>query len=110
MSQVKATRAVPMQVLSLGLPRTGTCSMQAALAILGVNHTYHGFDTFDHPEDWEYWERATDAKWFGVGRPFGRDEYDEFLAHCAGITDIPSFFAEDLVAAYPEVCFNFGFF
>lgn len=109
MSEVKATRTVPLQVLSLGMPRTGTCSMQAALTLLGYEHTYHGFDTFDHPKDWEYWERAADAKWFGKGKPFGRAEYDEFLGHCAATTDVSAMFAEDLVAAYPEVCFIYLF-
>lgn len=77
--------------------------MQAALAMLGYDHTYHGFDMIDRPSDWEYWEKAADAKWFGKGTPFGRAEYDEFLGHCAATTDIPAMFGDDMFAAYPEV-------
>lgn len=35
-------RVVPMEVLSLGMSRTGTASMHGALSILGYP-TYHGF-------------------------------------------------------------------
>jgi hypothetical protein len=31
----------PMQVLCVGLPRSGTESLQQALLILGYDHTYH---------------------------------------------------------------------
>jgi hypothetical protein len=96
-------RKVPMEVLSLGMGRTGTCSMREALHILGVRHTYHGFDTFDSPGDFLYWEKAADAKFYGKGKPYGREEFDEFLGHCAGTTDLPALFAEDMIAAYPEV-------
>ena len=56
MTESKLPRKVPMRVLSLGMGRTGTSSMQAALHILGFKHTYHGYDTFDHPEDFVHWE------------------------------------------------------
>ena len=77
--------------------------MQAALHILGFKHTYHGYDTFDHPEDFVHWERAADAKFFGKGKPFDREDFDQFLGHCAATTDMPALFAEDLISAYPEV-------
>ena len=97
------TRDVPMQVLSLGLPRTGTASMQLALQILGYNHTAHGFDMISRPEVGTSWMEAVDAKFLNIGKPYGRAEFDALLGHCAAVTDMPcAAFGEELMAAYPE--------
>lgn len=45
-------RTVPMQVLSLGMSRTGTASTKKALEILGYP-TYHGFDMHSNVRDGE---------------------------------------------------------
>ena len=96
-------RTVPMQVLALGMSRTGTASMRKALQELGFNHTYHGFDTIEHPEDLLLWEKAADAKFSGKGT-WGREEFDQLLGHCAAVTDMPcAIFSEELLQAYPEV-------
>jgi Sulfotransferase domain len=34
----------PMQILALGLPRSGTDSLRSALLILGYSCVWHGFD------------------------------------------------------------------
>ena len=92
-----------MQVLSLGMPRMGTSSMQAALQLLGYNETHHGFYLVDRPETSHYWDAATDAKFRGIGR-IGKEELDAILCDCAAVSDTPSvFFAEELLAAYPDV-------
>ena len=97
------SRKVPMQVLSLGFPRTGTASMQSALRILGYDHTAHGFDLISHPEIGAPWMEAVDAKFLNQGKPYGRAEFDAFLGHCAAVTDMPcACFWEDLIHAYPE--------
>ena len=97
------TRSVPMQVLSLGLPRTGTASMQSALQILGYNHTAHGFDMISHPEVGAPWMEAVNAKFLNKGKPYGRAEFDALLGDCAAVTDMPcAAFWEELIAAYPE--------
>lgn len=49
----KCSRLVPMEVLSLGMSRTGTASVQKALTILGYP-TSHGFDMHSNPQDCEY--------------------------------------------------------
>ncbi|KAJ9666163.1 hypothetical protein H2201_003842 [Coniosporium apollinis] len=96
-------RTVPLQVLSLGLPRTGTKSMQEALLKLGFKHTYHGFDMIDHPEHMPRWEEATDAKYFNKGKPYAREDWDDLLGHCAATTDSPcALFWEELLESYPE--------
>ena len=97
------SRNVPMQVLSLGLPRTGTASMQSALQILGYNHTAHGFDMISHPEVATPWMEAVDAKFLNIGKPYARADFDAFLGHCAAVTDMPcAAFGEEFISAYPE--------
>ncbi|KAJ7606830.1 P-loop containing nucleoside triphosphate hydrolase protein [Roridomyces roridus] len=95
-------RIVPMQVLSLGMPRTGTCSMKAALEILGYKHCYHSFDIDANVRDLDMWAEACAAKYEGKGK-FGRAEFDQLLGHCMAVTDAPcSTFAAELIDAYPD--------
>lgn len=54
-------RVVPMEVLNLGMSRTGTASMQKALTILGYP-TSHGFDMHENPRECDIWMEAFDAK------------------------------------------------
>ena len=92
-----------MQVLSLGLPRTGTASMRSALQILGYDHTAHGFDLISHSEIGGPWMEAVNAKFLNKGKPYGRAEFDALLGHCAAVTDMPcAAFWEELMVAYPE--------
>lgn len=42
--------------------------MQAALSRLGCNDTYHSFDMLSRPQDIPLWERASDAKFYGLGK------------------------------------------
>lgn len=114
-------RVVPMQVLSLGMSRTGTAcasfpppfnshplimtpkAMKAALHILGYNDVYHGTDVYSNIRDCDMWTPALRAKYFGVGKPFGRAQFDQLLGHCAAITDGPAnSFGPELIDAYPD--------
>ncbi|KAK7415641.1 hypothetical protein QQZ08_012281 [Neonectria magnoliae] len=47
-----------MQVLALGMSRTGTSSMLRALMILGCNDVYHGFALFANICETQYWMEA----------------------------------------------------
>lgn len=101
-----AKRTVPMEVLSLGLPRTGTATMQEAYKIFGYDNPYHFSSIFANVQDADMWNEALRAKLSnGTGRdkPYGRAEFDQLLGHCAGVTDSPAcLFWEKLVEAYPE--------
>ncbi|KAK0838154.1 hypothetical protein LTS02_017829 [Friedmanniomyces endolithicus] len=79
----KCRRSVPMEVLSLGLARTGTLSMQEALKILGHVNTYHYSSIFANVQDADMWNEALRAKYKGRGKPFGRRD-GLFLARAAG--------------------------
>ncbi|CAK42035.1 sulfotransferase family protein [Aspergillus niger CBS 101883] len=91
----KCRREVPMQVLALGLCRTGTD---------WYNDTYHGYAAvLENPRDCEMWHAALSAKYEGKGRPFGREEFDQILGHCQAVSDFPAAcFADELIQAYPE--------
>ncbi len=111
-----------MQVLSLGLGRTGTTSkfcpskfmtkafaietivaMQAALEILGCHNVHHGFTVFDDIEGCKMWAAALDAKYFDRGKPFTRREWEILLGPYDGVCDYPAAaFADELIEAYPE--------
>ena len=103
-------RTAPMQVLCLGVARSGTESLQLALLRLGLNHTYHGWDMlFDEPAPYAAWGRLARRKYYGRGQdntdnnPITREDFDALLGHAVAVTDTAAYaFAEELVVAYPE--------
>ena len=100
-----ARRTVPMQVLSLGLSRTGTASMQEAYTILGYESPYHFASIFANIHDADMWNEALRMKLNTKNRSktYGRAEFDQLLGHCAAVTDAPCcVFWEELIDAYPE--------
>ncbi|KAJ7457736.1 hypothetical protein FB451DRAFT_948267, partial [Mycena latifolia] len=115
-----ATRTVPMRVLVLGFCRIGTAPllsaldslltrdigppvMRTALETLGYKHTYHMQDVLADPHEADFWTEAIDAKFEGMGTPFGRAEWDQLLGHCQAVTDVPAIlFSEELIAAYAQ--------
>ncbi|KAI1104090.1 hypothetical protein F4804DRAFT_308213 [Jackrogersella minutella] len=56
----KRERTKPMQVLCVGLPRSGTESLQHALLKLGYDHTLHGWDiALENPRYCEQYVRLS---------------------------------------------------
>ncbi|KAL2146798.1 hypothetical protein VTI28DRAFT_2279 [Corynascus sepedonium] len=116
----------PMEVLCVGLPRTGTESLQQALLRLGYDHTYHGWDiVYDDAGCYSPgWVRLCRKKWYSSsfsdpqssssspspssnsrrkGAAVTAAEFDALLGHSAAVTDAAaSVFAAEMVAAYPE--------
>ena len=102
-NNLDSARTVPMQVLSLGMPRTGTVSMQAALELLGCKPTYHGYTALYNRDHLPAWTAAFEAKYHDNGKPFTRQDWDQLLGTYGAVTDSPSIcFAEDLINAYPD--------
>jgi hypothetical protein len=93
-----------MQVICVGLPRTGTESLQQALLALGYDHTYHGWDIiYDEDCYSPGWVRLARKKWYGGGAEITAAEFDELLGHSVAVTDAAaSVFAAEMIAAYPE--------
>lgn len=101
----KCHRKVPMEVLSLGAPRTGTLTMREAYEILGYANPYHYASIFENCKDSDMWIDALDAKFRpGSGKKaFGKAEFDKLLGHSGAITDVPAIiFWRELMEAYPE--------
>lgn len=49
------------------------------------------------------WMEALEAKYDGIGKPYGREDFDRLLGHCQAVSDIPAVvFSEDLIRAYPD--------
>lgn len=109
------TRTVPMQVLAVGLPRSGTESLKSALVTLGYDETFHGWDYVTDIEYLPYWSRLTRQKYYSSSSPWclfpearkpaliSAAEFDEVIGHCQAITDSgATAFAYDLIRAYPE--------
>lgn len=93
-----------MRVLCLGQSRTGTVSLRQALVKLGYKDCYHYASVLqENPRDAGLWIEALEAKFKGIGKPYGKDEWDALLGHCQAITDTPCvLFYEELLAAYPD--------
>jgi hypothetical protein len=36
----------------------------------------------ENPPDISMWVKAIDAKYKGVGKPYGKEEFDQLLGHC----------------------------
>ncbi|KAF2210307.1 hypothetical protein CERZMDRAFT_113265 [Cercospora zeae-maydis SCOH1-5] len=97
-------RVVPLKVLCLGLSRSGTSSLRQALLDLNYADVYHYASIQnENPRDADMWHDAFNAKFRGIGKPFGREQWDQLLGHCMAITDTPCIiFWRELLEAYPE--------
>ncbi|KAH3970784.1 hypothetical protein HBI25_136480 [Parastagonospora nodorum] len=94
------------KVLSLGMTRTGSASIAQALEMLGYQGVHHGIQAISSPIEWELFSKASDS-FFPIlpsytGKPFTRDDWDVVFGPYEAVTDMASFFATQLIEAYPE--------
>ncbi|KAH8771794.1 hypothetical protein F5883DRAFT_550445 [Diaporthe sp. PMI_573] len=90
-----------LAVLGLGLPRSGTKSIRAALNILGVP-TYHTVDAMQNG-DLPFWNEALAAKYGSIKAPYDTGDWSKILWRYEGIIDGPAmFFLEDWLTHNPE--------
>ena len=101
-------RQKPMQVLAVGISRSGTESLREALHILGFEHTYHGFDTILPPSSLQAMYRLLQKKYTTTPNPgpgtakLTAEDFDTILGNCVGVSDLlAAEFAIELIAAYP---------
>lgn len=109
-----AKRQKPMQILAVGISRSGTESLREALHTLGFEHTHHGFDTILPPYDLEKIYRLLKKKYntpppagTGTGSTPGSkltaSDFDTILGSSVGVCDLlAAEFAPELIAAYPD--------
>ncbi|KAI4616199.1 uncharacterized protein J4E87_008934 [Alternaria ethzedia] len=95
-----------LKVLSLGMTRTGSASITQALEILGYQGVHHGIQAISSPIEWEFFSKACDAFYPSLptytGAPFTRADWDVIFGPYEAVTDMSSFFATQLIEAYPE--------
>ncbi|CEL10079.1 hypothetical protein ASPCAL13206 [Aspergillus calidoustus] len=96
-------RTKPMQILAVGISRSGTESLREALHILGFKHTHHGFDTILPPYDLEEIYRLLKRKYTPGSPNLTAEDFDTFLWDCVGVSDLHAAeFAPELISAYPD--------
>lgn len=105
------TRNKPMRVLVLGMCRTGTSSIKAALGRLGYN-AHHMVNILHGGEGLALWHEAVTVTFLPDSErpahlrgaaPYGRAEFDKLLADYDAVTDVPSaLFVDQLTKAYPD--------
>lgn len=104
-------RTRPMEVLAVGISRSGTESLRQAIEILGVSPTFHGFDAMLPPSILQEFYRLVDKKWCKPAGPnaatgslkLTREDFDHLWGNHVAVTDLPAAtFARELIHAYPE--------
>ncbi|GME48377.1 nad dependent epimerase [Neofusicoccum parvum] len=98
-------RTKPMQVVCLGMSRTGTLGLYWSLNLLGYR-TYHMVEILNNGErDLNLTVEAYKAK-YEDGRPYGREELDRWYGQYDAVCDLPAWlFVEEMYAAYPDAKF-----
>lgn len=76
---IEDREAKPIRILCLGMGRTGTMSLGAALSILGYRCYNHVEACTIGYRDMKCWNEALDAKYFGKGKRYGRNEFSKIL-------------------------------
>uniref|UniRef100_A0A0D2YKP1 NAD dependent epimerase/dehydratase n=1 Tax=Fusarium oxysporum (strain Fo5176) TaxID=660025 RepID=A0A0D2YKP1_FUSOF len=96
----------PLKALCLGLPRTGTTSLAAALSVLGLRDVHQG-STMPW-SDFEFFDRAADASFpnlptYNDKGGLTREEWDVLYAPCEAVIEPAGLFAQQLLDVYPGV-------
>ena len=91
-----------LQVLCLGISRSGTDSLRNALLELGYSGVHHGYRFLERPGEILQWLRLAHLKHTGHAEEITTKELDKYLGDCDAVTDIASAFAHELLATYPN--------
>ncbi|KAJ9610268.1 hypothetical protein H2200_005045 [Cladophialophora chaetospira] len=93
-----------MQVLALGLPRSGTDSLRTALLTLGYNRVWHGFELpLTRANDCVLWVPLLRSAAEHDRSPARIYDWDILLGDCDVVMDMPPcIFAEELLDFYPD--------
>jgi hypothetical protein len=84
-----------LRVIGVGMHRTGSMSVKAALERLGFGPCYHGMEALRRSRDGEHWLAAYEAE--------GRFDWPMIFDGYRATMDWPTiYFWEQLAAAYPE--------
>jgi Sulfotransferase domain len=95
----------PLKALCLGLPRTGTTSLAAALSLLGLHNVHQG-STMPW-KDFDFFDGAADSSFPNLPTYNGRggltrEEWGALYAPCEAVIEPAGLFARQLLEVYPE--------
>ena len=82
-----------MQLIGVGLPRTGTLSQKVALEMIGLGPCYHMVNVLSDLTQADLWLQALD----------GRAQWNRIFGGCESTVDWPGgFFYRELIEVYPD--------
>ncbi|RFU74863.1 hypothetical protein TARUN_7374 [Trichoderma arundinaceum] len=85
--------------------RVGTFSLYQALKMLGYT-PYHMYEVvMNGATHIDLFDEALRCKYLGAGKPYGKAEFDKWLANYNAIVEIPQFFIEEFLEYYPNAKF-----
>ena len=104
------TRDRPLEIIAVGLSRSGTDSLRTALKLLGYNECHHASVFIaEEPGQGPQWCRLAWRKYYSSAqsspakRGLDAAEFDKCIGNCTATTDIPgATFACQLIRAYPN--------
>ncbi|KAI1318219.1 hypothetical protein F5Y16DRAFT_392159 [Xylariaceae sp. FL0255] len=93
------------RLIVLSRSRVGTFSLYQALKMLGYK-PYHMYEVaYGGPKHHQLFEEALRCKYMNGGKPYGKAEFDKWLAAYDTIVEIPQFFIEEMITFYPNAKF-----
>ncbi|KAH9903766.1 hypothetical protein F4778DRAFT_790850 [Xylariomycetidae sp. FL2044] len=99
------TKVYDKKVIVLSRSRIGTFSLYSALKILGYK-PYHMYEVVTcGPTHMALFEEALRCKYLRAGKPYGKAEFDKWLAGYDAVVEIPQFFTEEFIEFYPDAQF-----
>lgn len=105
---IKGSLASGEGILCLGLPRSGTLSIVAALRQLGYAHVHHGAEQVFNSTNWAASIRASRAcfpVWNVAEKQesssFTKADWDAFLGHYQAVSDFAGFYGPHIAKIYP---------
>lgn len=93
------------KVIVTARSRTGTHSIYKALKILGYRPHHMAEVITNGPTTMQIFVEALAAKYLGIGKPYGKAEFDKWFANYDALIEMPAFFLDEIVAAYPDAKF-----
>jgi hypothetical protein len=94
------------EVNHISFEKTGSASITQSLEILGYQGVHHGIQAISSPLEWQLFSKACDAFYPALptytGVAFTRADWDVVFGPYEAVTDMGSFFAMQLIEAYPE--------
>ncbi|KAI1497256.1 P-loop containing nucleoside triphosphate hydrolase protein [Biscogniauxia marginata] len=99
------THVEPKKLVVLSAPRTGTHGLYLAMKQLGFK-PYHMVEVIAAgPKAAQIMHDGFDAEFLRKGKPYGRADFDKWLANYDIIIEMPFFMIHSIVNAYPDAKF-----